>query len=61
VTVPVVSALVQRGVALKDEPLGDLLGRGIRVYAASVFFLPGLARIPDGDSTVARFERATRS
>lgn len=54
----VLSVLVQRGIALRDGTkfFGDLLDLGIRLYVARVFFLSGLTKIRDWESTVALFE-----
>lgn len=54
----VLSAFVQRGLVLREtvKPLGDLLDLGIRLYVARVFFLSGLTKIRDWETTVALFE-----
>ncbi len=52
------SSLPARLVTLRDRlaPLRDLLDLGIRLYVANVFWLSGLTKIRDWDTTIALFE-----
>jgi len=52
-----VSSLLPRLVAWRERlsPLTDLLDLGIRLYVARVFWLSGLTKIRDWDTTVVLF------
>lgn len=53
-----VTSLLPRFVAWRQRlrPLADLLDLGIRLYVARVFWLSGLTKIRDWDTTVALFK-----
>ena len=55
---PVLSSLLPRLAAWRERlsPLTDLLDLGIRLYVARVFWLSGLTKIRDWDTTVFLFQ-----